>query len=246
MQASNRQRLILAGGGDAPESGAIDNLFTSLLRMPSILYLPQAVSPRIWSEKKALEWMREHSIFDGINIEVARDLESLTIEDMKRHGAVYIMGGNTFDLVAQLRAANAHIPLQGFIADGGLVYGLSAGAILLGASIRPATIGPEADSNDVGLSDLSGLGCLGRFSVTCHYESSFDRQIVEYVSGGEESLIAIHEAGGLYIEGDKALVVGEPACVFSRGKSDSHSWFGVLSRRHTGLGVYAGSLVQGV
>jgi dipeptidase E len=103
-------------------------------------------------------------------------------------------------------------------ADGGLpIYGGSAGAILLG---RDIDIAQHVDSNDVGLSDTTGLDLALSYAISCHYMPADDSRIRDYVGETGHAVLALPERGGLARTGETMLVVGpEPAKLFGLDSS---------------------------
>ena len=60
-------------------------------------------------------------------------------------------------------------PSASFALRGGVVYGGSAGAIVLGANISTCA---HMDHNDVGITDMHGLDLLDGHAVWCHYQAA--------------------------------------------------------------------------
>lgn len=82
---------------------------------------------------------------------------------------VMITGGNTFKLLNHLRLSGLDKAIIELWQKGGVVLaGFSAGAIVLTPSIRTAKTG-EGDVNELGLTDLTGLGIVD-FEVFVHYD----------------------------------------------------------------------------
>jgi peptidase E len=83
---------------------------------------------------------------------------------------VYIQGGNTFYLLDQLRRSGADKIIRDLVLGDHVVYcGISAGSIVACPDIAVAGWSPEWDHNEVGLTDLAGLGLIP-FILSPHYE----------------------------------------------------------------------------
>jgi len=173
-----------------------------------MLFLPQAVAPNIWDYKKAKEWIHKPPSFSDLNIEMWKDLNNKSYEDLNKFDAVYIMGGNTFNLLHSLRQHGFLDLLDNFIDNNRFVYGSSAGAILLGKDITPAQVGADADENKVGLSNLTGLDILGGLNIQTHYQTNQDKELFKYVADHGVNCIAIPEESGMIIEDGVVTVVG--------------------------------------
>ncbi|OAA55715.1 Peptidase S51 [Cordyceps fumosorosea ARSEF 2679] len=91
---------------------------------------------------------------------------------------VAIPGGNTFRLLHHLREHDLLRALRVFLDQGGRIYGGSAGALVLGASIAIAdsSVGGQ-DDNIVGdlLVDMQGLDALRGCVAYPHFEQGVDR-----------------------------------------------------------------------
>lgn len=129
------------------------------------------------------------------------------------------MGGNTFTLLHALRKTGFIEHLSQFIKSGRVVYGISAGAIIMGKDIRTAMIGPEADKNKVGLRNLTGLNLLNGYNVHPHYDPRNDEILFEYLKTNNAPLLGISEQSGAYIRNNSMLALGyDPIILFHDGE----------------------------
>ena len=202
------KRLILAGGGNAEQSRLVDEFFASRLPRKKFLFLPQAIAPHLWSFEQAYAWIKKPRAFQDASITLCEDLDGLSAKTLSAFDAVYVMGGNTFTLLHELRAHEALPELRRFADQGGLFYGISAGAILLGKNIGTAVLGAEADENQAGLTDLSGMDMVAPFNVHCHYQAAYDSQLFDFCAKSKIPLMAIPETSGIYVDGNTATVLG--------------------------------------
>src|SRR5690242_16991774 len=131
-------RLILAGGGNAIQSQLVDEYFADLLPRGTFLYLPQATAPQPWSFDQAYEWIHRPKAFRNLRIEMWEDLADKTYQQLEPFDAIYLMGGNTFVLLHELRKSKFDVLLREFLKSGRIIYGISAGAIVLGEDITTA------------------------------------------------------------------------------------------------------------
>lgn len=91
-------------------------------------------------------------------------------EHLAEFDVLYIQGGNTFYLLDQLRRSGADKIIRDLVTGDHTVYcGISAGSVVACPDIAVAGWGPEWDHNEVGLTDLAGLG-LVPFILSPHYE----------------------------------------------------------------------------
>jgi dipeptidase E len=205
-------RLILAGGGDAPDSHPLDALFAGWIGPGGrLLYLPVATgNPAGYRDD--LVWVS--AIFRPLGVGAIEMWTTLAGRDaghLTNFDGIYIGGGNTFHLLDLLRRTGFDRLLRDFVAAGGAVYGGSAGAIILGRDIGPAA---HIDSNTAGVRNTHGLDLLGGYAVWCHYVADADdARIRAYVAATGFPVLALTERAGLRVEGPRILVAGYDPCV---------------------------------
>jgi dipeptidase E len=157
-------RLMLAGGGDAPDSKPLDELFAAWTGPGGrMLCLPVAMKGSQHPWESCLAWIR--SIFTPIgalHIEMWTDLFEHDTEELAAFDSVYLGGGNTFSLLAQLRESGFDKGLVHFARQGGAIYGANAGAMVSGRDIMTCA---HLDRNDVGLTETRGLDLVAGHAV---------------------------------------------------------------------------------
>jgi dipeptidase E len=205
-------RLILAGGGDAPDSHPLDALFAGWIGPGGrLLYLPVATgNPAGYRDD--LVWVS--AIFRPLGVGAIEMWTTLAGRDaghLTNFDGIYIGGGNTFHLLDLLRRTGFDRVLRDFVAAGGAVYGGSAGAIILGRDIGPAA---HIDPNTAGVRNTHGLDLLGGYAVWCHYVADADdARIRAYVAATGFPVLALTERAGLRVEGPRILAAGYDPCV---------------------------------
>jgi peptidase E len=203
--------IILGGGGDPEQTPLVDQWFRReiLASRPAsadILFLAQAVAPDDWSFERATSWLLDREAFEGLQVEVPENLAAIGVSDDYR--SMYIMGGNTFRLMDRIRKASVQRVITG-AALNALVYGCSAGAVIFGADIRIAFLGAEADVDEVGLSDYSGLNLLNGFNVLPHYEPNDLADVVDFSRETKSGCVCVDESGGALWDAGRLTNLGE-------------------------------------
>lgn len=208
--------IFLSGGGNKEQTEKIDQEFVQKLgKYDQMLYIPIAMDPNDVPYNACYEWINGTFNPLGIsNITMWTDIKNKTLRELQGFSAIYISGGNTFHLLNEIRDRIFYAALIDYIATGGIVYGGSAGAIILGADIRTCA---HADPNVVGLQHFDGLNLIGGYSVWCHYEAANDQLIERYIKNFQHPIIALTEETGIYVsdQGMKVLGTG-PVFVFER------------------------------
>lgn len=210
-------RLMLAGGGNADDSRPLDTIFAAWTgRGGRMLYLPIAMSNDLRKDyDSALDWVS--GVFKPLGvgeIEMWTELQGHTPEELSAFDSVYIGGGNTFVLMDRLRSSGFDRQLAEYVAQGGAVYGGSAGAVVLGRNVLTAS---HLDRNEVALTDTRGLDLARGHAIWPHYREEDDSLIYEYIHKYMFPVLALSERGGVGIEGERIIAWGhEPSYRFTR------------------------------
>ncbi|HPT08304.1 MAG TPA: Type 1 glutamine amidotransferase-like domain-containing protein [bacterium] len=206
--------LYLSGGGDSEDSFLLDKSFLEKIKKEeNILYIPIAMETDTAGFESCHNWVTNtlsRASNTPIKIEMWTNLYNKSWNDIKDFGAIYIGGGNTFKLLNYLSDTGFISILEKYIVNGGIVYGGSAGAIIMGKSIKTAE-----DENDKEYKKSDGLNLLSGISIFCHYNSAFDLKIQKYIKENCGEVIALPEKTGLVVSDLEIVIIGyEPAYYF--------------------------------
>jgi len=213
-------RIALAGGGGAEDSRLLDEVFASWIGSQGrLLYLPIALRG-IRSFESCLEWIT--TTFAPLNITriaMWADLTEHQADELEEFDAIYIGGGNTYSLLAELIESGFDRHLKTYAQSGGIIYGGSAGAVVLGKDIRTVTY---MDRNNIGLAEVNCLNLAKDHSILPHYQPEMDKLIAEFAQNYRRPVLGIPERSGVVIESDQMRTVGfEPSYRFDeQGKSE--------------------------
>jgi len=200
-------KIFISGGGGIEESFLLDKQFVRSLTKRKVLYIPLALNRDNIGFEACYDWiisaLARHSD-DFINITMLLDLAGYKKELNDDFDGIYIGGGNTYKLLQHIYNTGFDKKLTSFLRNGGLVYGGSAGAIILGKSIA---IVSEENDNDYKYN--KGLSLIGNYSIMCHYNEAEDDKILEFVKLYQSPVIALPEGSGLIIDKEKCEVVGD-------------------------------------
>lgn len=112
----------------------------------------------------------------------------------------YSCGGNTFDILERVKKTGFDKYIKNFVKRGKVYVGLSAGSILVHKTIEIAGWGLEGDRNEIGLSNLRGLG-LFDVAVFPHYHNKLKKEIKEFRKRASYKIQELRD-------GEAILVVG--------------------------------------
>lgn len=208
-------KLALGGGGGAEDSRPLDEAFAAWIRPEGrLLYWPVALRG-IRPLDTCLAWIEAIFAPLGVtDVTMWTELAEHQPGEIETFDGIYVGGGNTFSLLAELRESGFDRALRDYALSGGPVYGGSAGAAVLGCDIRTVS---HLDANHIGLTDTRGLDLAGGHAVWVHYVPEDDERIQAYVQERRQPVLAISERSGVAIDGDGMRGVGfEPAYRFAQ------------------------------
>jgi peptidase E len=207
--------IILAGGGDPSQSLLLDWWFRNAIRSSTensasdVAYIPHAIAPHTWDWERAEKWLADRDAMKDIRVQTIRDLRN-EVSVIIGAKSVFLMGGNTYRLLGELQHSGI-LPQMASLAKSKLVYGISAGAIIMGHSIGAAALGAEADKNDIELKDLSGLDLLNGMNVFPHFRNEDIAAAKLFAQSEVRPCICVSEEGGGYWNNNKLTNIGSDA-----------------------------------
>lgn len=204
-------KLILNGGGTGKQVESARQLLNSLINHDKkILYIPFAWTDSTYSG--CLEFMMDElSDINKQGIEMVKSPDELIGIDFNDYACLYIGGGNTYKLLAELKTSGTFEKIKKYLLeDNGIVYGGSAGAIIFGKDIDSCNID---DKNDVGLIDNTGFDMISGYSLLCHYtngireKTELSRTYLLELSK-KKPIYAIPEENTIFVDNGKISIIG--------------------------------------
>ena len=206
-------KLVLYSGGDDKENLHLDHAFIKLLgkKNPVVTLIP---SSSYLSEQEFRSFVRHYSKFKitrFIHFPVDVPFDKILFKEVMRSDAIHLGGGNTFYFLNALRKAKLIPELIKFVERGGVLTGLSAGAILMTENIEMAAY-PEfdRDENLVKIKNLKSLNLLD-FAFFPHFKNSsrYDAFFKKYSKLKGKVVYACPDGAGLVINGTELSFVGK-------------------------------------
>lgn len=151
-----------------------------------------------------------------------RDAFRDAVRTLRASDVVYLAGGNTFYFLDALRRSGLFEELRAFARRGGVIAGLSAGALILTPHIGLAGYPSfDRDPNDVGLGARGrrGLGVVP-FEFFPHFRRSprYREALLEYSRTARGAVYACPDGSGIVVEGDRFTAHGR-VWLFDRGRA---------------------------
>lgn len=212
--------LVFYSGGDEKENQTLDRSFLELLgkKNPVVTFIP---SSSYLSEQEFKSFVRHYSKFKitrFIHFPVDVPFDKILFQEVMRSDAIHMAGGNTFYFLHSLRKAKLLPQLKTFAEKGGLLTGLSAGAIMMTENIEMAGYPDfDRDENVVNLKNLSSLNLVD-FLFFPHFRNSarYDAVFKKYTRGTEKVIYACPDGAGIVVRDNETRFVGR-VYAFSNG-----------------------------
>jgi len=135
------------------------------------------------------------------------------IDELLQCDAIHLSGGNTHHSLFWLRRRGLTALLLDYVERGGVLIGVSAGAIVMTPEIASCQL--CGDERDIDLSDLCGLA-LTDFGFAPHFGRAFDLAALQTFSRDREPERIVYgcpDGAGIVIDGDRVQLVGDVVAV---------------------------------
>lgn len=208
--------LFLSGGGSEGVTEFIDKFFLENIlpkkEKVKILYIPIAKSGDMNVYKKSLKWLKNKflKINPQNNLEFILCTKLENIVSLSDYDAVYIGGGNTYRLLHLFNKTNFNEKLIQYIKLGGIVYGASAGAVLLGSKISTFIEDKYLLENiKHKYTEERGLSVLNKFSFLTHFEEGDEVKVFDFFNkGNKDDVLCIPPGTVLVIQKNSSYIIG--------------------------------------
>ncbi len=214
-------KLIFYSGGHDFENHSLDNnlLELSKNKTPQITYIPSCSYLCDDDFRDFVDQYQKFDVHNIINFPIDVPFTEVLKSEVFKSDIIHLSGGNTYYFLKHLRKAGMLGELKNFVKNGGILTGLSAGAIIMTKRIDTAGF-PEfdKDDNDENLKNLKGMG-LVNFEFFPHYRNSkrYDKEILSYSKGHEVPIYACPDGSGIIVNNDEITFIGKTYC-FINGK----------------------------
>ncbi len=206
-------KLVFYSGGIDKDNYQLDKIFIELLgkKNPVVTFIP---SSSYLSEQEFKYFVKHYSKFKisrFIHFPIDVPFDRILFQEVIRSDAIHLGGGNTFYFLNSLRKAKLLPQLRAFVKKGGVLTGLSAGAIMMTENIDMAAY-PEfdRDENTVNISNLSALKLVD-FLFFPHFKNStrYDVVFKKYSKLHQKIIYACPDGAGIVVNGEELRFVGK-------------------------------------
>ncbi len=206
-------KLVLYSGGDDKDNLSLDQILFEMVQKknPVMTFIP---SSSYLSEVEFREFVRHYSKYKVtrfIHFPVDVPFDQTMFKEVMKSDIIHLAGGNTFYFLKYLRQSKMLPHLKAFVERGGVLTGLSAGAIMMTSDITMAAE-PEfdRDENSVHLQNLKAMNLVDfyffpHFRQSTRYDNAF-----KIISRSTDKIIyASPDGSGIVVNDDKLIFVGK-------------------------------------
>lgn len=213
--------LVFYSGGNDQENHLLDKSFLEILdkKNPVITFIP---SSSYLSDQEFKSFVRHYSKFKisrFIHFPIDVPFDKILFQEVMRSDAIHMAGGNTFYFLHHLRKMKLLPQLRSFAQKGGVLTGLSAGAIMMTENIEMAAY-PEfdRDENIVNIKNLAALNLVD-FLFFPHFRNSprYDVVFKSYTKKNSKIIYACPDGAGIVVRENELRFIGK-CYAFSEGK----------------------------
>ncbi len=206
-------KLVLYSGGDDKDNRNLDKAFIELLgkKNPVVTFIPSSSYLSEQEFKVFVKHYSKYKISRFIHFPVDVPFDRIMFQEVMRSDAIHMGGGNTFYFLNSLRKAKLLKELRTFVEKGGVLTGLSAGAIIMTENIDMAAYPNfDRDENTVNLKNLSALNLLD-FAFFPHFKNSsrYDAVFKKYSKLKQKVIYACPDGSGIVVSGNELRFIGK-------------------------------------
>lgn len=217
----HKRRLVFYSGGQERSNNRLHEALSKLLgkKARSLTYVPYSHENGSHFYERVKRRYRKFGFKKFRYFAVDSDFLVKEMNEALKSDVIYLAGGNTYYFLKHLRESGFLKKLEAFSRRGGVIAGLSAGAIIMTPHIQLAGYPPhEGDENEVRLKNLRGLG-LVRFEFLPHFSNSAktNRAMLAYSRRSPHPILACPDGNGVVVTDGTLHLIGI-VYLFYRGK----------------------------
>ena len=215
-------KLVFYSGGDERENMPLHEELVRLsnTRQPKITYIPSCSYDSDQDYLDFVAAMAKIGIRKIVRFPIDIPIHSALSKEAFKTDAIFMSGGNTFYFLNFLRKNRIYQEIRHFAQQGGVVSGLSAGAILMTPSIDMASIPAfDRDENELSLASWQALG-LVKFHFFPHYVNSkrYDEELIAFSNYSDLPIYACPNYSGIVVDDQNMHFYGKNFCFYNNFK----------------------------
>jgi len=214
-------RLVMYGGGHDFENRDLDAELIKLVDKTTaqMTFIPADSYMSHMDFQEVVEQYRPQGIKKFIHFPIDIPFTEVLKQEAFSSDIIHLSGGNTYSFLNSLRKAKLLGDIKDFIKRGGVLTGLSAGAILMTQTIATAGFPDfDRDENEENIRNLNALN-LVNFEFFPHYRNSkrYEKALIDYSKKVNKPVYGCPDGAGIIVNFDKTTFIGKIHC-FYQGK----------------------------
>lgn len=215
--------LVFYGGGDAEDNFHLDEQLLNIPSRKTNLQMTFIPSSSYQSEFEFEDFVDQYSKFKVkrfLKLSLDEHFSLSMQEAVLRSDIIFLGGGNTYYFLFWLKKTKFLNKLIEWVKAGGVLSGLSAGAIIMTRNIHLAGIPDfDRDINEDNMKNFKAMN-LCRFEFFPHYRNSkrYDEALVDYSKNKKHPIYASKDGSGIILSTNELRFVGQNYCFFDGKK----------------------------
>lgn len=219
---TTRRKLVLYSGGNVPGNLRIHKALSELKgkKVRSLTYVPSSHENGLYYFNRIKKRYRKVGINKFVYFATDAHFVKREMRRALKSDVIYLAGGNTFYFLKHLKESGLFEALKKFVRRGGVLAGLSAGAIIMTPHIELAGYPKhEGDLNEVRLKNLKSLNLVD-FEILPHYTASSKtvRAMLKYSRQNRgKTIFACPDGSGIIVNDSEIRLYG-PVTIYLNGR----------------------------
>jgi dipeptidase E len=202
-----------------PENERLDRRFLEMVNKdsPRLAYIPSASDSTRKYYRDKCEYYKRYGIKDLLYFDLNKEYDPSNTDDLLACDAIHLSGGDPFQFLGSIRKRKFGPVLKKYWEDGGILLGISAGAIVLTPSINISHVFYKSRTDKhqaVGLVDF-------HFLPHWNLREPKIEDVVKFSKENRASVYACKDGDGMIIREGKIELVGDLTLI-SKGKVMPH------------------------
>ena len=206
-KANKHGAIIFYSDQVIPENERLDRRFLEMVNkdQPKLAYIPSASDGTRKYYREKCEYYKRYGIEDLLYFDLNKEYDSALTDELLACDAIHLSGGDPFQFLGSIRKRKFGPVLKKYLNDGGILLGISAGAIVLTPSINISHVFYKSRTDQhqaVGLVD---------FHFLPHWNQRQDQAdaVQKFSIDSQATVYACRDGAGMVIRGGKIELVGD-------------------------------------
>jgi len=219
-------KLILYSGGTAEANFDLNEIAVKLTdkTSPKFSLIPSASYDAEVDFKFFVDEFAPFGVTKFQCFTVDTPYSKTALSELLKSDLIFLGGGNTFYFLKHLKSTGLIDELKTFAANGGVLCGLSAGAIIMTPHVHTASFPHfDRDENPFDMKNLTAMKLVD-FEFFPHYKNSkrYEEELLFHSKKIKHPLFASSDGGGIVIDNNSIRFVGR-TFQFFQGKKMAYN-----------------------